>query len=75
MIINLKDQRLASFVCIILWPSLCLFQVVYDPLDVFFRLFNHVGLENHLSPGSDQFKGVRHRRPYSASNGTILMLS
>jgi hypothetical protein len=32
------------------------------------------GLKNHLSPGSDQFKGVRHRRPYSASNGAILKL-
>jgi hypothetical protein len=34
-----------------------------------------LGLKNHLSLGLDQFKGVRHRRPYSASNGAILMLS
>jgi hypothetical protein len=34
-----------------------------------------LGLKKYLSPGSDQFKGVWHRRPYSASNGAILMLS
>jgi hypothetical protein len=34
-----------------------------------------LGLKKHRSPGSDQFKGVRHRRPYNASNGAILMLS
>jgi hypothetical protein len=75
MIINLKDQRLASLVRIILLSSLCLFQVVYYPLNFFFCLFDHVRPENHRSPGSDQFKGVRLRRPYNASNGAILMLS
>jgi hypothetical protein len=33
------------------------------------------GLKNHRSPGSDQFKGVQHRRPYRASNDAILILS
>jgi hypothetical protein len=31
------------------------------------------GLKNHCSPGSNQFKGVLHRRPYRASNGAILI--
>jgi hypothetical protein len=28
-----------------------------------------------LFPGSDQFNGVQHRRPYTVSKGAILMLS
>jgi hypothetical protein len=36
--------------------------------------FTISGLKKFLSPGSDQFNGVRHRRPYMASKGAILML-
>jgi hypothetical protein len=71
----LKVQGLALFVCITLLSSLCLFQVMYDSLNLFFHLFYHIRPENHLSPGSDQFNGVRHRRPYKALNGAILILS
>jgi hypothetical protein len=75
MVINLKDQRLTSLIRIILLSSLCLFQVVNDLLDFFSVSLTMLGLKTHHSPGSDQFKGVRHRRSYSASNGAILMLS
>jgi hypothetical protein len=44
-----------------------------EPL--FFTSFTISGLKKYLSPGSDQFSGVRHRRPYKASKGTILILS
>jgi hypothetical protein len=75
MILNLKYQRSASFNRIVFLSSLSLFK-----LSLIHWTFSSVpltksGLKNHRSPGSDQFKGVQHRRPYSASNGAILMLS
>jgi hypothetical protein len=75
MIIGLKDQWSMSFIRIIFLPSLSFFQVVSYTLDFFFRFLNQIRPENHRSLGSDQFKGVLHRRPYNASNGAILTLS
>jgi hypothetical protein len=49
---------------------------MYDSLNLFFHLFNHVRPEK---PPFSWFRpiqgGVRHRRPYNASNGAILILS
>jgi hypothetical protein len=42
IIFNLKVQGLALFVCITLLSSLCLFQVMYDSLNLFFHLFYHI---------------------------------
>jgi hypothetical protein len=75
MILDLKEQRSASFVCIAFLPSLSFFKVVPYPLNLCLCFLDFRPEKNHLSPGSDQFKGVQHRRPYSASNGAILMLS
>jgi hypothetical protein len=56
-------------------PSLSFFQVVSYLLNFFSVSLTWLGLKSHRSPGLDQIKGVRHRRPYSASNGAILILS
>jgi hypothetical protein len=75
MILDLKDQRSASLIRIAFLSSLSFLQVVSYLLNFFSVSLTKSGLKNHLSPGSDQFKGVRHRRLYSALNGAILMLS
>jgi hypothetical protein len=55
-----------------IWASfkLCLIHWTFSSISLTMS-----GLKNHRSPGSDQFNGVQHHRPYSASNGAILILS
>jgi hypothetical protein len=55
--------------------ALQIVQIVLNTLNLFFSFFYKLGLKNHRSLSSNQFKGVLHFLPYKASNGAILMLS
>jgi hypothetical protein len=75
IIVGLKNQRLTSFIRIVFLSSLSFFRLCLIRWTFSFVSLTKSGLKNHCSPGSDQFKGVRHHRPYRASNGAISMLS